>query len=65
MSSLIRPKPQETFIKYQMRCPFHIKARCGRCYCTHMIVKENNRCNINNCPFYKEDSKLVTNRKKN
>lgn len=64
--NVIRPKPQESFNKYQRRCPYHTKARCGRCFCEYLKVEEktNVRCNKYNCPFYGEDSKLIGNKGK-
>ena len=57
--NIIRPKPQSTFREYQLTCPFSIKSRCGRRFCTHELNKKNTKCVRYNCLFYKEDSKLL------
>jgi len=64
MTSLIKPRPQETFTKYERRCPFHQKARCGRFFCRHPIREDKNiRCNRYNCPFFREAQELMGKRK--
>ena len=64
MINLIHPKLQATFNEYQRSCPFNTKARCGRYFCNHDINKgkKNTKCVEYNCPFYKEDSKLMKNK---
>ena len=65
-TNLIVPRPQESFNKYQRKCPFHEKARCGRCFCKHPIKVEssNNMCTKNDCPFFNEAMRLLGAKKK-
>jgi len=59
--NIVRPKPQESFTKFSMRCPVHTKARCGRAFCSHPLINsKNNRCSKYNCPFYKESEELMS-----
>jgi len=62
--NLIRPKPKQSFNKFQILCPWHIKARCGRCYCNHEAnagrgVTGTKRCTKLTCPFYGEVEQLM------
>jgi hypothetical protein len=57
--NLVRPRPQESFNKFQRRCPVHIKARCGRCWCNHPLFDNEQRCTKFNCPFYREGEMLL------
>ena len=65
-TNLVRPRPQESFNKFQRRCPVHIKARCGRAFCNHPIRegKTNVRCTKLTCPFYPESEMLMGKSKK-
>lgn len=62
--NLIRPRPQESFNKFQRRCPVHIKARCGRCWCEHPLFdSKQQRCTKFTCPFYRAGKMLLGSKK--
>ena len=61
--NIVRPKLQESFTKFERKCPWHTKSRCGRAFCSHTEANKKGRCSKYNCPFYREIERSMNKRR--